>query len=192
MKKCRRVTAVTCDGWRSVVGYRGKDGFRENESSLPSRAQTKAGVHAPAFFSSGAGLRRHPSWPRRPSRRRRKWSERRDLNPRPLHPQCSALPSCATLRPVAAAMLPSCRRAAPAMAALYLNGISGGNRLAAAETCRNSRTIRCRRGWRAGLRARRAGFSVVPASRRRTCRPQPAQAQVPAHRCLRPPLGGRP
>ena len=27
------------------------------------------------------------------------WSERRDLNPRPLHPQCSALPGCATLRP---------------------------------------------------------------------------------------------
>ena len=26
------------------------------------------------------------------------WSERRDLNPRPLHPQCSALPGCATLR----------------------------------------------------------------------------------------------
>ena len=29
-----------------------------------------------------------------------KWSERRDLNPRPLHPQYSALPGCATLRPV--------------------------------------------------------------------------------------------
>ena len=28
----------------------------------------------------------------------KKWSERRDLNPRPLHPQCSALPGCATLR----------------------------------------------------------------------------------------------
>ena len=27
------------------------------------------------------------------------WSERRDLNPRPLHPQYSALPGCATLRP---------------------------------------------------------------------------------------------
>ncbi len=26
------------------------------------------------------------------------WSERRDLNPRPLHPQYSALPDCATLR----------------------------------------------------------------------------------------------
>ena len=29
-----------------------------------------------------------------------KWSERRDSNPRPLHPQYSALPGCATLRPV--------------------------------------------------------------------------------------------
>lgn len=167
MKKCRRVTAVTCDGRRSVVGYRGKDGFRENESSLPSRAQTKAGVRAPAFFSAapvfGAPRRGRAG---RPVERERKWSERRDLNPRPLHPQCSALPSCATLRSVAAAMLPSCRRAAPAMAALYLSSIGGGNRLAAAETCRNSRTIRCRRGWRVGLRARRAGFSVVPASRR--------------------------
>ncbi len=28
----------------------------------------------------------------------KKWSERRDLNPRPLDPQSSALPSCATLR----------------------------------------------------------------------------------------------
>ena len=27
------------------------------------------------------------------------WSERRDSNPRPLHPQYSALPGCATLRP---------------------------------------------------------------------------------------------
>tara|TARA_Y100001970_G_scaffold175299_1_gene213823 strand:+ start:721 stop:864 length:144 start_codon:yes stop_codon:yes gene_type:complete len=27
-----------------------------------------------------------------------KWSERRDLNPRPLVPQTSALPGCATLR----------------------------------------------------------------------------------------------
>ena len=26
------------------------------------------------------------------------WSEWRDSNPRPLHPQCSALPGCATLR----------------------------------------------------------------------------------------------
>lgn len=26
------------------------------------------------------------------------WSERQDLNLRPLHPQCSALPNCATLR----------------------------------------------------------------------------------------------
>ena len=34
----------------------------------------------------------------RAAARRKKWSERRDLNPRPLHPQCSALPSCATLR----------------------------------------------------------------------------------------------
>ena len=30
----------------------------------------------------------------------KKWSERRDSNPRPLHPQYSALPGCATLRSI--------------------------------------------------------------------------------------------
>ena len=34
-----------------------------------------------------------------PSHFRLDWSERRDLNPRPLAPEASALPGCATLRP---------------------------------------------------------------------------------------------
>ena len=32
------------------------------------------------------------------------WSERRDSNPRPLHPQYSALPGCATLRNICIAL----------------------------------------------------------------------------------------
>src|SRR5690606_24109564 len=42
------------------------------------------------------------------------WSERRDLNPRPPHPQCGALPDCATLRTEAA------RVPAPLAAPIYV------------------------------------------------------------------------
>src|SRR5690606_29348786 len=41
------------------------------------------------------------------------WSERRDLNPRPPHPQCGALPDCATLRTEATRVITSASLAAP-------------------------------------------------------------------------------
>lgn len=37
------------------------------------------------------------------------WSERRDSNPRPLPPQSSALPGCATLRHGAGSSTPECK-----------------------------------------------------------------------------------
>jgi hypothetical protein len=61
------------------------------------------GVRMPCFFSplprllpqseNGPKIR-----PRTPAKSLRKWSERQDLNLRPLDPQSSALPGCATLR----------------------------------------------------------------------------------------------
>ena len=75
-----------------------------NESSLPSRAQTTGRdfVSRP-FFCARADT---PClWPEAiganscdRSGKRKEWSERRDSNPRPPHPQYGALPGCATLR----------------------------------------------------------------------------------------------